>query len=168
MNILHRWAFVMLLLLAAPGGWGFFPFSFGKQELKTDYSQTMWDRIMLEQSFSDMRRGMGEMATAHYSAAANSFAKAIIKNPQDPLPHLLYGSALYWSGKVDFAITEYREALRLDAQNPMAYQLLGIAYGWKGDILQAQENFLQAYRLNPAKADTHMNLGSTYAAQKNF
>ena len=168
MNVIYRWALLMLLLLAAPGGWGFFPFSFGKQELKTDYSQTMWDRIMLEQSFSDMRRGMGEMSAARYPTAANSFAKAIIKNPQDPLPHLLYGSALYWSGKVDFAITEYREALRLDAKNPMAYQLLGIAYGWKGDILQAQENFLQAYRLDPSKADTHMNLGSTYAAQKNF
>lgn len=123
---------------------------------------------MLEQSVSDMRRGMGEMAMARYKDASNSFAKAIIKNAQDPLPHLLYGASLYWSGKVDFAMSEYREALRLDPQNAMGYQLLGIAWGWKGDIAQAQENFETASRLDPNKADTHMNLGSTYAAQKKF
>lgn len=159
---------IFLFLISASQTWGFFPFNFGKEEIKTDYSQTVWDRIMMEQSMSDMRRGMGEMSAAHYHQAAHSFAKAIIKNPQEPLPHFLYGSALYWSGKVDGAMTEYREGLRLDPQNPMGYQLLGIAWGWKGNIEAAQENFLKAYRLDPAKADTHMNLGSTYAAQKNF
>ena len=154
--------------LAAPQARAFFPFSWGRQELKTDYSQTVWDRIMLDQSVSDMRRGMGEMSLARYRDASNSFAKAIIKNPSDPLPHLLYGASLYWSGKVDDAMTEYREALRLDPGNAMGYQLLGIAWGWKGDIGQAQENFLKAEKLNPYKADTHMNLGSTYAAQKKF
>lgn len=123
---------------------------------------------MLEQSVSDMRRGMGEMSLARYKDAANSFAKAIIKNPQDPLPHLLYGASLYWSGQVDGAMSEYREALRLDPHSAMGYQLLGIAWGWKGDISQAQEHFETASRLDPNKADTHMNLGSTYAAQKKF
>lgn len=146
----------------------FFPFSWGKEEIKTDYSQTVWDRIMQEQSVSDMRRGMGEMSAASYQQAANSFAKAVIKNPHDPLPHLLYGASLYWSGKVDDAMSEYREGLRLDPQNAMAYQLLGIAWGWKGDAVKAQEQFLQAARINPYKADTHMNLGSTYAAQKQY
>lgn len=159
---------ICLFFAAAPQARAFFPFSWGRQELKTDYSQTVWDRIMLDQSVSDMRRGMGEMSIARYKAAANSFAKAVIKNPQDPLPHLLYGASLYWSGKVDDAMSEYREALRLDPQNAMGYQLLGIAWGWKGDILQAQENFEKANKINPYKADTHMNLGSTYAARKNF
>lgn len=158
----------VLLLGTVPAAAAFFPFNLGRQEIKTDYSQTVWDRMMLEQSVSDMRRGMGEMAGASYQAAANSFAKAIIKNPQDALPHFLYGSALYWSGKVDEAMSEYREGLRLDPRQAMGYQLLGIAWGWKGDIARAQENFRRAAQLNPYKADTHMNLGSTYAAQKKF
>ena len=161
-------AAVLFLCVFAPGARAFFPFNLGRQEVKTDYSQTVWDRIMREQSVSDMRRGMGEMAASRHRDAANSFAKAVIKNPQDPLPHLLYGASLYWSGRVDGAMTEYREALRLDPQNAMGYQLLGIAWGWKGDIVQAQENFLAAEELNPYKADTHMNLGSTYAAQKEW
>lgn len=123
---------------------------------------------MREQSISDLRRGMGEMAFARYKDASNSFAKAVIKNSKDPMTHLLFGASLYWLGKVDEAMVEYHEALRLEPNNPMAYQLLGIAYGWKGDLSLAQENFLKANALDPNKADTHMNLGSTYTVQKNF
>ena len=123
---------------------------------------------MLEQSVSDMRRGMGEMAAAKYQEASNSFAKAVIKNSKDPLPYLLLGASLYWAGKVDDAVSEYKEALRRDPRSALAYQLLGIASGWKGNLPEAQHYFLQAYRLDPDKADTNMNLGSTYAAQQNW
>lgn len=156
-----------LLLVAFPARAGF-PFSFRKPTIKTDYSQTVWDQIMQEQAIGDMRRGMGEMIQSRYNEAANSFAKAIVKNSKDPMGYLLLGAALYWTGKVDNAISEYNEALRLDPQNPMAYQLLGIAAGWKGDIQQAQDYFLKANSLDPNKADTHMNLGSTYAVQNNL
>ncbi len=158
----------LLFVLGVGSAWAFFPFDFSKKEIKTDYSQTVWDRMMMEQSVTDMRRGMGEMSMASYQAAANSFAKAIIKNPKDALPHFLYGASLYWSGKVDDAMSEYREGLRLAPQNAMGYQLLGIAWGWKGNIAEAQANFLKATQLNPLKADSHMNLGSTYAAQRQF
>ncbi len=146
----------------------FFPFSFGKQEIKTDYSQTVWDRMMLEQSAVDMRRGMGEMSQARYKEATDSFARAVIKNAKSPLPYLLLGASLYWSGKVEDAISEYKEAQRLDPKNPLSYQLLGIAAGWKGDVKQAQEYFLRANELDENKADTHMNLGSTYAVEQNW
>ena len=145
-----------------------FPFSFRKAEIKTDYSQTVWDQIMQEQSLSDMRRGMGEMSVANYQAASNSFARAVIKNSKDPLPYLLLGASLYWAGNVDDAISEYNEALRLAPHNAMAYQLLGIASGWKGNVQEAQDYFLQANRYDPNKADTNMNLGSTYAVQRNW
>lgn len=169
---MHKCGRIILLaacvLCGATRAGAFFPFSSAWEELKTDYSQTVWDRIMQEQSSADMRRGMQEMSAAQYSRAQNSFAKAVIKNTRDPLAYLLYGASLYWSGKVDAAMAEYREALRLDPQNAMGYQLLAIAYGWKGDVQTAQEHFLTANRLDPYKADTHMNLGSTYAVQKNW
>ena len=167
-----RVIYVFLLIVctsAAPlPAWAGFPFSFRKQEIKTDYSQTVWDRIMLEQSVSDMRRGMGEMAAAKYQEASNSFAKAVIKNSKDPLPYLLLGASLYWAGKVDDAVSEYKEALRHDPNNPMAYQLLGIASGWKGNFKEAKHYFLQAYKLDPDKADTNMNLGSIYTQEQNW
>ena len=155
---IFRLLFVTLFLLGGVcRGYAFFPFSFGKQELKTDYSQTVWDQIMRDQARTDIRRGMGEMAQARYQEASNSFAKAIVKNTKDPLGYLLLGASLYWAGKVDDAISEYKEALRHDPHNPMAYQLLGIAAGWKGDVPLAQDYFLKANRLDPNKADTQMN-----------
>lgn len=159
---------VFLLIAGSVPAWARFPFSLRKQELKTDYSQTVWDQIMQDQSALDMRRGMGEMAQARYREASNSFAKAVIKNAKDPMAHLLFGASLYWEGKVDDAVAEYNEALRLSPNNAMAYQLLGIASGWKGDVSQAQEYFLTANNLDSNKADTHMNLGSTYAVQNNL
>ncbi len=123
---------------------------------------------MAEQSFLEMRRGMGEMSAADYQAASNSFARAVIKNSKDPLPYILLGASLYWAGKVDDAISEYNEALHLDPKNAMAYQLLGIAAGWKGNVQEAQDYFLRANELDPNKADTHMNLGSTYTVQHNW
>ena len=145
-----------------------FPFSFRKQEIKTDYSQTMWDRIMEDQSRSEMRRGMMEMSAANYQDATNSFARAVVKNSKDPMTYLMLGASLYWAGKVDQAVSEYKESLSLEPNNPMAYQLLGIASGWKGNVDEAQQYFLQANKLDPNKADTHMNLGSTYAVQRNW
>ena len=160
---------ICCLLSVSCIGWGaVFPFSFGKKTIRTDYSNTVWDQIMQDQSLSDMRRGLGEMGLSRYKEAQNSFAKAVIKNPKDPLGFLLLGAALYWSGKVDEAMSEYREALTLDPKNALAYQLLGIAYGWKGDLEQAQEYFKKSYELEPDKSDTNMNLASTYAAQKNW
>lgn len=159
---------VGIFILPAGPLHAFFPFSFGKQEIKTDYSQTVWDRMMLEQSAVDMRRGMGEMSQARYKEATDSFARAVIKNAKSPLPYLLLGASLYWSGKVEDAISEYKEAQRLDPKNPLSYQLFGIAAGWKGDVKQAQEYFLKANELDENKADTHMNLGSTYAVEQNW
>lgn len=162
--------FLILALLVggALSSWAGFPFSFRKAEIKTDYSQTVWDRMMAEQSFLEMRRGMGEMSVANYKEASNSFARAVIKNSKDPLPYILLGASLYWEGKVDDAVSEYNEALRLDPNNAMAYQLLGIASGWKGNVQEAQDYFLKANALDPNKADTHMNLGSTYTVQHNW
>ena len=165
---MKRIILLSICFLLSSSAWAGFPFSFRKPEIKTDYSKTVWDRMMEEQSFSDMRRGMGEMSVANYQAASNSFARAVIKNSKDPLPYLLLGASLYWAGKVDDAVSEYNEALRLDPKNPLAYQLLGIASGWKGDVQEAQDYFLKANQLDPNKADTHMNLGSTYAVQRNW
>lgn len=160
--------FAFYFMLAALPSWAGFPFSFRKPEIKTDYTTTVWDRMMEDQSFMEMRRGMREMTTANYQAASNSFARAVIKNPKSPLPYLLLGASLYWEGKVDDAISEYKEALHKDPKSAMAYQLLGIAAGWKGNVQEAQDYFLKANQLDPNKADTHMNLGSTYAVQQNW
>ncbi len=129
---------------------------------------TFWDNLMEQQSYSDMRRGLLEMQASKYDEAAQSFAKAVVKNPNEPYPHVFLGVALYWQGRVDPAMAEYRAALKLNPDNAEAHQLLGIAYAWKGQLKDALEEFKTTVKLAPNRSDAHMNLGSTYAASGNL
>ncbi len=125
---------------------------------------TVWDRIMREQSAVNLRRGYALMGEENYPAAADEFFKASQKDPDDPLPHLFYGSALYWLGAPDKAADEFDEALRLDPRNSMALQLRGIVKARGGLYREALADFLASEKLDPSRADVKMNAGSVYQA----
>ena len=125
---------------------------------------TYWDSLMKEQSKENIVQGLGDLAAARYKEAAQIFAKAVVKNPNEPYTHIFLGISLYWQGQVQAAIAEYQAALKLDDKNPEAHQLLGIAYAWQGKIEDALKCFQTALKYAPNRPDTHMNLGSTYAA----
>ena len=125
---------------------------------------TYWDSLMHEQSKENLRQGLGDLAAARYKEASQIFAKAVVKNPEEPYTHIFLGISLYWQGQVQAAIAEYLTALKLDPKNPEAHQLLGIAYAWQGKIEEALKSFKSALEYAPNRPDTHMNLGSTYAA----
>ena len=129
---------------------------------------TYWDNLMKEQSKENLRQGLGDLAAARYKEASQIFAKAVIKNPEEPYTHIFLGISLYWQGQVQPAIAEYKSALKLDNKNPEAHQLLGIAYAWQGKIKDALESFKKALKYAPNRPDTHMNLGSTFAALGNY
>lgn len=129
---------------------------------------TFWDNLMVNQSYTNMYQGIRELSVSKYKEASQSFAKAVIKNPDDPYPHIFLGAALYWQGQVDQAMSEYRAALKLDPENAHAHQLMGIAYAWKGDINSALESFKKTVEIDPDRPDSQMNLGSTYAALGNY
>ncbi len=129
---------------------------------------TYWDSLMKEQSKENLRQGLGDLSAAHYKEAEQIFAKAVVKNPDEPYTHIFLGISLYWQGRVQPAIAEYLSALKLDPKNPEAHQLLGIAYAWQGKINDALTSFQNALQYAPNRPDTHMNLGSTYAALNKY
>lgn len=129
---------------------------------------TYWDSLMKEQSRENLRQGLGDLAAARYKEASQIFAKAVVKNPEEPYTHIFLGISLYWQGQVQPAIAEYLSALKLDKKNPEAHQLLGISYAWQGKVKDALECFKKALKYAPNRPDTHMNLGSTYAALGNY
>lgn len=129
---------------------------------------TYWESLMKEQSRENLRQGLGDLAAARYKEASQIFAKAVVKNPDEPYTHIFLGISLYWQGQVQPAIAEYLSALKLDKKNPEAHQLLGIAYAWQGKIKEALKCFKSALKYAPNRPDTHMNLGSTYAALGNY
>lgn len=130
-------------------------------------SKTVWDRIMEEQSAVNLKRGYSLMGEENYAAAADEFFKAAQKAPENPWPHLLYGSALYWLGEPDKASDEFEEALRLDPANSMAFQLRGIVRARAGMYQEALSDFLSSERLDQSRADVKMNAGSVYQALGN-
>lgn len=134
-----------------------------KANLEDTYP-TFWDSLMKSQSYTNMYQGIKELSLSKYAEASKSFAKAVIKNPDDPYPHIFLGISLYWQGQVDQAMSEYRAALKLDKDNAHAHQLLGIAYAWKGDINSALASFKESIDIDPDRPDSQMNIGSTYAA----
>ena len=128
------------------------------------YGETVWDRLMGEQSALNLRRGYALMGEENYAAAADEFYKAAQKDPESAWARLLYGSALYWLGEPEKALSEFEEAMRLDPANSMVFQLRGIVRARAGEYREALDDFLEAERLDPARADVKMNAGSVYQA----
>lgn len=143
-------ALALALALAAPAG-----------AAKTDSTpaQTYWDRIMEAQALRDMREGAVALEGKRYEDALKHLARAAAQTPTDPMAHKMLGTAYYWTGRVDLAEVEFKEALRLgpDAQGHL---LLGIVQAWKGENEPALASFLKAAELDPSRADIQMNIGS--------
>jgi tetratricopeptide (TPR) repeat protein len=119
---------------------------------------------MEEQSVINLRRGYALMGEQSYADAADVFYRAEQENPRDPMPHVLYGSALYWLGEPEKAGDEFDEALCLDPKNAMAFQLRGIVRARAGQYKDALSDFLSADKADPDRADVKMNAGSVYEA----
>lgn len=130
--------------------------------------KTVWDRIMEAQGAVNLRKGYALMGEQNYLAAADEFFRAVQLKPEDPLPHLFYGSALYWLGEPRKALDEFEEALKLDPASSMAFQLRGIVRARDGLYLEALGDFLQAERLGPDRSDVKMNAGSIYHVLGNY
>ena len=139
-----------------------------KANLENNYYPTYWENLMREQSSLNLKQGFYDLAKHDYKSAEQTFAKATIKDPKKPYPHIFLGVALYWQGKLEEAISEYKEALNLDPENAQAHELLGIAHAWKGEVKEALEHFQAAYKKEPNRADINMNLGSTYGALNDY
>ena len=139
-----------------------------KANLENNYYPTYWENLMREQSSLNLKQGFYDLAKHNYKAAEQTFAKATIKDPAKPYPHIFLGISLYWQGRLEEAMAQYRAALDIDPENAQAHQLMGIAHAWKGEVNPALEHFQAAYKKEPNRADVNMNLGSTYGALNDY
>ena len=82
--------------------------------------------------------------------------------------HHALGMALDRQGRVDEAISEYREAIRVKSDYALAYNNLGVDLLRQGHLDEARAQFLAALKINPGYADPHNNLGTALEAQGRF
>jgi tetratricopeptide (TPR) repeat protein len=86
-------------------------------------------------------------------------------DPDNASVHYLTGWALWMQGKLDHAITEYREALRLRPNFPGAHIEIAIVLNGKGDSAGELAEYRAAVRLDPNNADAHGFIATLLFAQ---
>jgi tetratricopeptide (TPR) repeat protein len=93
---------------------------------------------------------------------------AILVTKDNYNAHYGLGSALDRQGRVDEAISEYREALREKDDYAEAHNNLGVDLAQQGRLSEGMNQFLAALKIKPGYADPHNNIGTTLEKQGRF
>jgi Tfp pilus assembly protein PilF len=93
---------------------------------------------------------------------------AILVTKDNYTAHYGLGSALDRQGRVDEAISEYREALSEKDDYAEAHNNLGVDLAQQGHLSEATNQFLAALKIKPGYADPHNNIGTTLEKQGRF
>ncbi|MBF0383333.1 MAG: tetratricopeptide repeat protein [Magnetococcales bacterium] len=81
---------------------------------------------------------------------------------------LQQGIDLHQSGRVDDAMTCYRQTLKLLPENSVALSNLGMILHTKGNLKEAIDCYQKATAIDPTLIDAHNNLGVALLDQKQF
>src|SRR5207244_4014534 len=90
---------------------------------------------------------------------------ALSIDPQSPIAHNDWGTALARQGRLAKASEHYRQALEIRPDYAPAHNNWGTALAQQGRLAEAIEHFRQALRLETIFVDAHYNLGMALAQQ---
>ncbi|MCZ2080396.1 MAG: tetratricopeptide repeat protein [Bryobacteraceae bacterium] len=76
-----------------------------------------------------------------------------------------HAAVLADAGRIEEAVSQYRQALRVDPASDVALFGLGSAFAAKGDYQEAALQYGEALRINPRYAEVHNNLGLIHLAR---
>src|SRR5262245_43716383 len=85
-----------------------------------------------------------------------------LQQENDAAAYNAKGLELYQSGKVDEAVTAFKQAIKLKKDYAEAYYHLGDVYFRSGEFKQAVEAYKQAIRYQPEFAASYNQLGTAY------
>jgi tetratricopeptide (TPR) repeat protein len=100
----------------------------------------------------------GWMQPPKWAEAAHYSSIAVALRPENPELRLRLADALSQQGRLDDAVTQYREAIRIKKDLPDAHNNLGVALREKGQLDEAIAEYREALRLNPDPALARFNL----------
>jgi serine/threonine-protein kinase len=103
-----------------------------------------------------------------WTAAEQSFRRAVELNPNYALAHQQLGRVLSARGRPDESILEMERARRLDPLSPGAATGLGFSYHYARRWTAALQQFRKAIELDPAYASAWVATGETYTQQGQF
>ncbi len=91
--------------------------------------------------------GLLNLKLKRYDAALGYLIRSIMKNPNEPEPHLYLALVYDQTGKADFAEKEYRTAINLSPLSQRAHAGLGEFYFDHGRLEDAEEQFRESLRV---------------------
>lgn len=84
-------------------------------------------------------------------------------SPDSPIVHNNLGIELFYRGKTDEAVSEYKRAIELFEPYPSAHYNLGNAYFYMGMIDEALTHYVRSVELEPDNVEALHNLADIYA-----
>ena len=112
-------------------------------------------------SHADVVRARALAEQQHRVIAGSAYLGAIV--PESADVHNLLGIALATKGRIDDAISEFRQALRLDPESAVTCWHLGAALASRGSRQEAIEFLRRSVRLDPNNLQARADLESVLA-----
>ncbi len=106
-----------------------------------------------------LANGMSFYHEKDFPKAEKIFRKLINRYPKEAKYHYYLGESLYFQGKLDQAIKEYKKAISIESDYTLAYNALGVLFSSKQDWEAAITQYKKALSINPNYADAMKNLG---------
>lgn len=103
----------------------------------------------------------------NYQKAATLCKRALAKEPNNLMAHVLQGWLYEGEGKIDEAMLEYTKALTVNPKEKDVYIYLGNAYFVKGMLNEALSQFEIALTLDPECPVAHYHIGLTHKSKGN-
>jgi tetratricopeptide (TPR) repeat protein len=99
--------------------------------------------------------------TAYWQNSETLWIHTLACTTDNALAHQNLGIALFEKGRVDEAISHYREALEIEPNYGKAHYNLGNALLQKGNVAEALVHYQEAVEVDPENAEAHYNLGAS-------
>jgi tetratricopeptide (TPR) repeat protein len=112
--------------------------------------------------------GLTWQQISYWKGGESLFRHAILVTKDNYNAHHALGMALDRQGRVDEAISEYRESLREKDDYAEAHNNLGVDLAQQGRLDEGMSQFLAALKFKPGYADPHNNIGTTLEKQGRF
>ena len=110
--------------------------------------------------------GKQAIEAKNWTVAAEAFAKAVEKEPNNANAHNFLAYSYRKSGNLDAAFRHYNEALRLDPKHRGAHEYIGEAYLMTGDLAKAEEHLKVLDRLCTFGCEEYSDLKQAVAEYK--
>jgi tetratricopeptide (TPR) repeat protein len=117
-------------------------------------------------SRADVARVRQQWSTEGRVVAGSSYLGAIV--PESAETHNVLGISQARKGRIDAAVTEFREAIRLEPDNPAAHWHLGAALASQDHTDEATRHLARAVELDPQNGQARNDLGFMLAVQGRY